>query len=208
VFSFISDLFFPKDFFDTYLPKEINKQSFVSKIRKPDFLDASFEKILVSSEYSQIEKLLERAKFGAETAIISDFAKIMSANLETQMEQKIIPKPDLLTFVPSDPERLFRRGYHLPEILCQKISFQTKISSLKILEKIQTTKAQTHLNRAERLVNLEKSFAMKKVSLANLKTICLIDDVATTGSTLDECVKTILELNPFLEIFALVLASN
>lgn len=204
MFSLLSDLFFPKDYFDTYLPK----QDFAARIRKVDTPNPSFQKILVSVNYSQIEKLLERSKFSGETAIIPDFAKIMSSNLEIQINQKTIPRPDLLTFVPPDSKRLASRGYHLPEQLAQKISLQTKILNIQILEKIQPTKAQTHLPRAERLTNLKKSFALKKFPLANFNTICLIDDVATTGSTLDECAKTILQTNPFLNIFALVLAGN
>ncbi len=204
VFSLLSDLFFPKDFFDTYLSGDF----FASKVRRPDIPSPAFDQILVSANYYQVEKLLERAKFGAETAIIPDFATIMTKNLLTQIDQKTVAKPDLLIFVPADTKRFSQRNYHLPQILAEQISRQTGILCQQILQKTKTTEAQTHLDRQKRLLNLENSFELLPVSLTKMRTICLIDDVATTGTTLNECAKIILEHNPFLEIYALVLASN
>lgn len=203
VFDFLLNLFFPKDFFDKYL-QDFELQT---KQRKPDLDNPHFDQILVSSNYNSVEKLLHRAKFGGELAICEDFAKIMSGNLEQSIEQKIIPKPDLLIFVPADPRRLKVRGFHLPEILMTKISQKTKIPFAKILQKTKQTQAQTKLGRTERLVNLENCFKIQEID-EKIKIVCLVDDICTTGTTLNECAKILKQNYPNLEVFALVLASN
>lgn len=204
VFDFLLDLFFPKDFFDKYL-KDFKPQT---KTRKPDLDNPHFDQILVSSNYNSVEKLLHRAKFGEELAICEDFARIMSGNLEQSIEQKIISKPDLLICVPADPSRLKVRGFHLPEILMTKISQKKKIPFAKILQKTKQTQAQTKLDRTTRLVNLENSFEINQEINPKIQTICLIDDICTTGTTLNECAKILKQNYPYLEVFALVLGSN
>ena len=203
ILDFLLDLFFPKDYFNKYL-KDFDPQT---KIRKPDLDESFLDTILVSSNYFSVEKLLHRAKFGQELSICEDFAKIMSGNLEQNIEQKIIPKPDLLICVPADKSRFKLRGFHLPEILMTKISQKTQIPSAQILQKTKQTQAQTKLDRTTRLVNLENCFEIQEID-KKIKTICLIDDICTTGTTLNECVKILKQNYPYLEIFALVLASN
>lgn len=203
IFDFGLNLFFPKDFFDRYL-QDFEPQT---KIRKADLNNPYFDQILVSSNYSSVEKLLHRAKFGRELAICDDFARIMSYNLEQSIGESIVPKPDLLICVPPDNGRLKLRGFHLPEILMTKISQKTKIPFAHILKKTKKTQAQTKLNRIERLVNLENCFKMGEIS-TKIKIICLIDDICTTGTTLNECAKILKQEYPYLFIFALVLASN
>lgn len=202
--STLNNLFFPKDFFDTYL----DNTNFTSFWRAPDLEQACFDQILVSSHYWQTQHLLERAKFGAEIAIIPDLAKIMTQALQKQIKQGLIDSPELLTFVPTDPKRWQERGYHLPQLLTKHLSHQLKIPYLDLFDKTNSTQAQTHLNREQRLVNLKDAFTLKAASLTNLTRICLIDDVTTTGSTLNQCAQTLLQNHGFLKIFGLVLASN
>ena len=207
IFEFVINLFFPKDYFDTYL-QGFEKFENSIKLRKPDFENAFFDQIVVCSDYKKLEKLLHRAKFNGEISIVSDFAKIMSICLKKAISQNLILEPDLLIFVPPDAKRLGIRGFHLPQILTQKVSQKTKIPFVKILKKTKQTQAQTQLNREKRLVNLENSFELIGEISPKIKTVCLIDDICTTGSTLNECVRILKQNYPYLQVFALVLASN
>ncbi len=105
-----------------------------------------------------------------------------------------IDEIDLITFVPLQNSRLRRRGFNQSRMLAFNISKEFGIALRDTLEKKGRTKPQNELSREDRLMNLNGSFRVRKgsSSLADLK-ILLIDDVMTTGSTLNECAKTLLE---------------
>lgn len=103
---------------------------------------------------------------------------------------KNLPQFDFLTFVPLHPKREKFRGFNqsalLTQILGKKLNIPTRE---KILKRIRFTKPQVELKGKVRRTNLHGAFACSKESNAAGKTIGLIDDVATTGSTLFECAK-------------------
>jgi predicted amidophosphoribosyltransferase len=84
------------------------------------------------------------------------------------------------------------------------------MKEIKILKKTRNDKEQKELSRSERLINLKESFRLKFKNLKNIKSpnFLLVDDVLTTGSTLNECTKTIKEGIPDSKVCALVIASN
>jgi len=137
----------------------------------------------------------------------------------------------LISFTPSDKKRFVIRGFHGPKILAKKV-YQSLILAKKsqlsnpgltevfskinfefgdLIQRKYSTKARAGLNRKERLENLEKAFIFRqnKVNLENVKKadlVILVDDVCTTGSTLNEAAKTLKTVNPKLTIYALALA--
>lgn len=115
---------------------------------------------------------------------------------------------DLLSFIPMSKKKQNWRGFNQTEIICKNFSDQLKIPYLQILSKFKNTKSQIDLSRDERISNLKSSFVVRKhlpISLTDEK-ILLIDDICTTGSTLDECAKTIKEMYPNTTIYGFCLA--
>lgn len=99
---------------------------------------------------------------------------------------------DIITFVPLANKRLRERGFNQSEVLALGLAKEFGIPMSDAIEKPRATKPQNELSRNERLVNLNGAFKMKnKIGLENLK-ILLVDDVMTTGATLNECSKTLL----------------
>lgn len=95
---------------------------------------------------------------------------------------------DCFTFVPIHAKRLKRRGYNQSELLAAELSDKTTVPCIKLLDKIKATPNQARLSRDERMVNLKDAF----VSVApSPKHVVLVDDVMTTGSTVNECAKTL-----------------
>lgn len=100
---------------------------------------------------------------------------------------EIIKEIGLITCVPLQGERLRKRGFNQSRVLAKQIAGFFEVPFKDTLEKLKTTRPQNELSREERLHNLSGAFeAGKDLSLSGLK-ILLIDDVLTTGATLDEC---------------------
>ena len=106
-------------------------------------------------------------------------AALMIANPPTSLENV-----DCLTFIPSHNTRLLYRGFNPAELLAQTISHHFKIP-LKADLLIKTGgKDQRQLNRQQRRTNLRKSLSSTHANLSG-QHILIIDDVMTTGATLE-----------------------
>lgn len=90
--------------------------------------------------------------------------------------------------VPLDKNKLKRRGYNQSEELSKELSEITKTPlSLDILVKTKKTPPQVGLSKKEREENIKNAFQMLNKDKIKDKNIFLVDDVYTTGSTMEEC---------------------
>ena len=99
---------------------------------------------------------------------------------------------NIITYVPLHTGRLRRRDYNQSMILSRNISKELKIPLSDILAKVKATRPQNELSRNERLTNLKGAFKIRGGFKAKGLKFLLIDDVMTTGATLNECVKVLL----------------
>lgn len=80
------------------------------------------------------------------------------------------------------------RGYNQAEILAKEVAFYLDLPLIKDgLLRIRSTKAQKELNHMERRKNLEHAFEWNSKKQMRWKRVLLIDDIYTTGSTIDTC---------------------
>ena len=96
-------------------------------------------------------------------------------------------KFDFVTFVPMHPIDEFRRKYNQSRLLAIRVAKHLDLKVVDCLSKRFSFKHQKSLNREERHKQIKGKFIVKK-DLSN-KTVLLIDDVFTTGATLNECAK-------------------
>ena len=94
---------------------------------------------------------------------------------------------DLILAVPLHPTRERERGFNQAGLLSKLLSVQTSIRSQRVLERVRYTTTQTALDRSERMENLHNAFRLRKNTDVRGLRVLLIDDVLTTGSTLNEC---------------------
>lgn len=98
---------------------------------------------------------------------------------------------DILTSVPSHPIRLRERGYNQAQVLARSLAQAVGRPYLPLLKRVRYTPSQTHLKKEERAKNIKSAFqALDSASLKG-KRVLLVDDVCTTGATLNECAKTL-----------------
>lgn len=101
---------------------------------------------------------------------------------------------DAIVPVPMTEKAKRRRGYNQCALMAQQLARETRLPLPEaVLEKTRQTKRQMALDRKERLTNVVGAFNANP-QLAAGKRILLIDDVITTGSTLNECAIALLNV--------------
>jgi ComF family protein len=121
-------------------------------------------------------------------------------NINCQIDNSFIIVP-----VPMHPKKKRRRGFNQSEEIAKIISQSTNIPLSTTLIKIKETKPQMELNRIERMENIKNCFAINNEKEIENKTILLLDDVYTTGTTIEECAKVLKE-NGAKEVWGLTIA--
>ena len=104
--------------------------------------------------------------------------------------------------VPLSRARMLKRGYNQAEWISKGIAKQTSIPvNNNILVRDKHIRTQTHKNATERWENTQNIFSVKKNAPdLNDKTILLVDDIATTGATLCDCIRALRERFPTIRV--------
>lgn len=115
-----------------------------------------------------------------------------------------------ISFVPSHRYRkYFQKGYNQSELIARALAEQLELPIWEGFRKKRATVSQLKLKRKERLKNLDSAFELRNISsLSSGTTVVLIDDVTTTGATLNELAKTLKSKRPDIKVWGLVLARH
>lgn len=97
---------------------------------------------------------------------------------------------DYITYIPSSKLRLLYRGYNPVANICYSLQYIINKPIISILGAYHTD-LQQGKTAQEREKNVRSKFFIKNINIKNNATICLIDDVTTTGSTLNYAAKII-----------------
>ena len=134
------------------------------------------------------KELVYKLKYSGQVYI----AKTIGAYIADEFLRGKFDLVDIVICVPCSKEKFKKRGYNqTEEILKEFIKYYNIDYSLDSLVRIRNTDAQTGLTRRERLKNLEEAFEVAKIQDIVDKNILVIDDVITTGSTLDAVAKVL-----------------
>ena len=112
---------------------------------------------------------------------------------------------ELFVPVPLHWRRRLWRGYNQADLLTKKLNHPCAKISFD-LARIRHTEKQGIGTFAQRKANVEGAFAVRRGHQFIGKTLCLVDDVKTTGATLNECAKVLKEAGA-VKVYALVLAA-
>ena len=172
--------------------------------------DASaLDGLFVASYYRN--SLLPRAIHTFKYRFIPDLADPLGQVLKNALEKSAVLLPDAIIPVPLHPRRLRFRGFNQSELLARTLA-QAIAPGLDIpvlahgLTRTRYTKPQMKTDsRTERLDNLKNAFAVSDEAALQGRSIWLIDDVATTGATLEECA-IVLKKAGVSSVFGIVLA--
>lgn len=133
--------------------------------------------------------LVHNLKYRRRFYLARDLARFLQETLQSDPRfEQLGPQPILVPVPLHWKRQQWRHGNQADE-LARAFSQLTGLPTLNALRRIRKTKTQTRLNRKQRLSNLRGAFLTppKYLPLLAEKSIILIDDVFTTGSTAHEC---------------------
>lgn len=152
---------------------------------------------------SRYQKLLHVLKYQGDHKMGIYLGKLLGNEIKA-----VFPiQCDYIVPVPLHPKKQKKRGYNQSEIISKGVSMTTGIPVRSdLLFRRGYTSSQTRKSRYERYENVEKVFCLDAGKLEGLAcSILLIDDVVTTGSTLEACAAVLLEI-PGIQVYVATVA--
>src|SRR5438046_6706931 len=134
-----------------------------------------------------VRQIVHTFKYGRQTYLRHLVAGWLYAALDDERLRN--RRFDIVIPVPLHRTRQRERGFNQASLLAELLSAQISIQSKPLLERIRYTTTQTALDRTERMENLHNAFRLRKNTNVRDLRVLLIDDVLTTGSTLNECAR-------------------
>lgn len=152
--------------------------------------------------HSEVAQLVYEMKYRDRPDIGEDMGRLMANEMQLA---RFFDDIDVLLPVPLSRKRLRQRGYNQSERLAVGISDITGLPVVtKALRRKHFRRSQTQLSRHERQENVTDMFLLQKGALLEGKHVLLIDDICTTGATLQACSNAICDI-PGIRISVLTL---
>lgn len=185
---------------------ELKKDLDANIINQEEIQDKYFDEIMYIFKYEgQIRKLIIDYKFNEKSYIYLTFVNFLLK--DTKIFENI-KNYDTIIPVPISNKRLKTRGYNQSFLIAREIAKQLDLRLVNnCLVKTKNIIEQSKLNKEERMENIKGVYKLQNEKLIDSKKILLIDDIYTTGSTVNECSKILRKGNPN-KIGILVLAKD
>lgn len=132
-----------------------------------------------------VQEMLHHLKYKKRKEIGEVLGEIAGKKL---LDSTIFSLPDIIIPVPVHPKKVRRRGYNQSTIFGKAVGAVIKVALADdILIKDTETTSQTGKSRTERVVNVSEVFVLKKPEEISGRHVLIVDDVITTGATLEAC---------------------
>jgi ComF family protein len=138
------------------------------------------------------ENIIYNIKYKNATALATSLGRSYGRQLS---KSALYQDVDIIIPVPIHRSKLKTRGYNQSAMYAEGIAEAMEIPMLEnALKKLRNTTSQTRKSRMERLINVEGEYAVRNTELLAGKHVLLVDDVMTTGATLESCALEILKV--------------
>lgn len=150
----------------------------------------AFDRTLVAGDYVlPIDQLVLQLKFGHRLALAPLCARLLR---DAVLRKDDIALPALLCPVPLGPRRLAERGYNQALEIARPLARSMGVAlEARLVHRVHETAAQSSVTPAERQANIAGAFAVPDAALVAGRHIGVVDDVMTSGRTLNELAATL-----------------
>jgi ComF family protein len=138
-----------------------------------------------------IRDMIHRLKYRGELHLRNPLGRLLASALDDERLRGF--EFDLILPVPLHPTRFRERGFNQAELLAEALARITGRPARRLLERTRYTGTQTALHRDERMENLRGAFRLRQYADVRDLRLLIVDDVLTTGATLDACAHTLRE---------------
>lgn len=156
----------------------------------------------LSHYHGPLRQLITSIKYTGQFDKVTVAGKLLVEHLPTALRHT-----DLIVPIPLHSRRLKERGFNQSELIAKQLSNQIRIPCANLLKRQRYTPAQAGLPRQQRLTNIKAAFCLNpKMQINNPpQSLLLVDDVATTFTTLNEAARALKQSFP-CKIYGVVLA--
>ena len=185
--------------------KKYEEYHYLSRDEDNNYPIRHYDELIYILRYEKIiRKIMINYKFYSKPYISYFFAYRI---LNNKYLCEKIKEYDYIVPVPMSENKEKSRGYNQTKLITSIISKRLKIKESNNLKKVNNTLTQGKLNRLERINNIEGIYYIENNLEFIGKRIVLLDDIYTTGSTIEECARVISKSGA-KEIFVIILARD
>jgi len=146
---------------------------------------------LAFTKKGKVQNLLHALKYKKQQEVGVLLGKMMA---QEAMAFGTFPKVDFIVSIPLHKDRLKERGYNQSDAFARGLSEVTGVAwSGEALRRIRYTQSQTGKSKIERRKNVQGIFEVAQKEQIAGKSILLVDDVLTTGATLEACTEALIQ---------------
>jgi len=147
-----------------------------------------------------LKRLIQDFKYQGKKELVNLFTPylVRGINARIQLGQWLVPCGVIP--IPLCAGRLEERGFNQAELLAEEAASQLGLPLMNVLVRVKDTESQARLGRRERAVNLQGAFrlreeklsdALKEKPISQVKSLLLIDDIFTSGATMNEAARVL-----------------
>jgi len=152
---------------------------------------SGFTSLFVFEKDKALQQFIHSIKYNKRFLNARYLGKLIGKNLKEQIKNWNI---DIITPVPLHSLRKVDRGFNQSRYIANGIGKELGINvKSNLLKRIRYTETQTNLTLKEREENILNAFRAKHKGMIDGKTFLIVDDIITTGATIRECGKVLLE---------------